>query len=51
MKPVFAVHAKATEHILQRRGIGKLKRIGVAYLWMQVEIRSKRLRVRRVQSD
>ena len=31
--------------------IGSLKHIDVAYLWMQDEIRSKRLRVRRVKSE
>ena len=51
MKPVFASDAKATEHILHRRGIGKLKLIDLVYSWMQDEIRSKRLRVRRVKSE
>ena len=51
MKRVLAIDAKATEHIFHRQGIGKLKRIDVAYLWMQDEIRSKRLRVRRVKSE
>ena len=36
MKPVLAIDAKATDHILQ---------------WMQDEIRSERLRVRRVKSE
>ena len=51
MKPVLAIDAKATEHILHRQGIGKLKHIDVAYLWVQDEIGSKRLRVRRVKSE
>ena len=51
MKPVLAIDAKTTEHILHRQGIGKLKHIFVDYLWMQDEIRSKRLRVRRVRSE
>ena len=51
MKPVLAIDAKATEHILHMQGIGKLKHIDVAHLWMQDEIRSKRLRVRRVKSE
>ena len=34
MKPVLAIDAKATEHILHRQGIGRLKHIDVAYLWM-----------------
>ena len=46
-----AIDAKATEHILHGQGIGKLKHIGVACLWMQDKIRSKRLRVRRVKSE
>ena len=50
LKPVLATDANATEHILHRQGIGKLKHIDVAYLWMQDEITSKRLRVRRVKS-
>ena len=51
VKPVLAVDAKATEHILHRQGIGKLKHIDAAYLWVQDEIRSQRLRVRRVRSE
>ena len=31
VKPVLAIDAKATEHILHRQGIGKLKHIDVAY--------------------
>ena len=50
-KPVLAIDAKATEHILHRQGIGKLKHIDVAYLWIQDEVRSHRLRVRRVRSE
>ena len=30
MKPVLAIDAKATEHILHRQGIGKLKHTDVA---------------------
>ena len=37
MKPVLAVDAKATEHILHRQGIGKLRHIDAACLWMQDE--------------
>ena len=51
MMPVSAIDAKATEHILHRQGNGKLKHIDVAHLWMQDEIRSQRLRVRRVKSE
>ena len=51
MKPVLATDAKAPEHILHRQGIGRLKRIDVAHLWRQDEVRSKRLRVQRVPSE
>ena len=50
-KPVLAIDAKATEHILHRPGIGKLKHIDVSYLWIQDEVRSRRLQVRRVRSE
>ena len=50
-KPVLTIDAKATEHILHRQGIGKLKHIDVAYLWIQDEIRSRRLQVRRIKSE
>ena len=50
-KPVLAIDAKATEHILHWQGIGKLKHKEVAYLCVQDEIRSHRLRVRRVRSE
>ena len=48
---MLAIGAKATEHILHRQGIGRMKHIDVAYLWMQDEIGSKRFRVRRVKSE
>ena len=51
MKPVLAIDAKAIEHILHRQGIGKLKHIDVAYLSIQDEIRSKRPRVPKVESE
>ena len=51
MKPVLAIDANATENIFHRQGIGRLKHIDVTYLWMQDEVRSKRLRVRRVNSE
>ena len=41
----------SVEHILHRQGIGKLKHIGVAYLWVQDEIRSQRLRVHSVRNE
>ena len=50
-RPVLAIDAKATEHILHRQGIGKLKHIDVAYLWIQDEVRSQRLQVRRIKSE
>ena len=40
------IGAKATEHILHRHG-----HIDVAHLWLQDEIKSNRLRVRRVKSE
>ena len=49
--PVLAIDAKGTEHILHRQVIGKLKHMDVAYLWVQDEIRSQRLRVCRVRSE
>ena len=51
IQPVLAIDAKATEHILHRQGIGREKHIDVAYLWIQDEVRSRRLRVRRGESD
>ena len=40
VKPVLMIDAKATEHILHRHGIGKMKHIDVAH-----EVKSNRLRV------
>ena len=51
VKPVLNTDSKATEHILHRQGIGKLKHTDVAYLWVQDEIRPQRLRVHRVRSE
>ena len=51
MKTVLAIDEKATENTLHRQGTGRLKHIDVAHLWMQDEVRSKRLRVRRVKSE
>ena len=51
MKPVLNIDAMATEHILHRQGIGKLKHINVAYFRVQDEIRSQILRVHRVRSE
>ena len=51
VKPVLVIDAKATEHILHRHGIGKMKHIDVAHLWLQDEVKSNRSRVRRVKSE
>ena len=49
VKPVLIFDAKATEHILHRRGIGKMKHIDMAHLWLQDEVKSNKLRVRRAK--
>ena len=49
MKPVLAIDAKATEHILHRHGIGGLKHMDMAYMWTHEDVTSKRLKVRRVR--
>ena len=51
MKPMLAVDAKATEHILHRQRIGCPKHIDAAHLYVQDRVRSNILRVRRVQSE
>ena len=51
MKPMLSIDEKATEHILHRQGIGKLKHTDAAPLRIQDEIKSKNLRVQRVKSD
>ena len=51
VKPVLIIDAKATEHILHQHGIGKMKHIDVAHVWLQDEVKSDRLRVRRVESE
>ena len=51
VKPMLNMDAKATERILHRQGIGKLKHVDVAYMWVQDEIISQRLRVHRVRSE
>ena len=50
VKPVLVVDAKATEHTLHRHGIGKMKHIDVAHLWLQDELKSNRMKVCRVKS-
>ena len=50
MKPVLALNAKPTEHIHHIQGIGRLKLIDVANLWIQDEVRSNKNEVvRRVK--
>ena len=51
VKPLLIIDAEATEHILHRHGIGKMKHIDEAHLWLQDEVKSNRLRVRRVKSE
>ena len=38
-KPVLIIDAEATEHIQNRHGIGKMKHINVAHLWLQDEVK------------
>ena len=49
MKVVLVIDAKATEHLLHRQGIVCMKDSDVALLWVQDEVRSNRLKVRRSQ--
>ena len=51
MMPVSVVDAQATEHILHRHRIGKMKHIDVAHMWLQDEVKSNRLKVRLVKSE
>ena len=51
VKPVSVIDARATAHTLHRHGIGKMKHIDVVHLWLQDEVKSNRLRVRRVKSE
>ena len=52
VKPELIIDAEATEAILHRHGIGRMKHIDLAHLWLQDEVKSnKRLRVRRVKSE
>ena len=41
LKPVLIIDAKATEHILHRHGIGKMKHIDVAHLCGGQQYRGK----------
>ena len=40
VNPVLVIDAKATEHIHHRHGIGNMKHIDVAHLWLQHEVKS-----------
>ena len=51
VEPVLITDAKAAEHILHRHGIERMKHIDVAHLWLQDEVKSDRLRVRRIKND
>ena len=51
VKPVLVIDVKATEHILHRRGKGVMNHFDVAHLWLQDEVKSNRLKVRRVKSE
>ena len=51
MRPKLIIDATATEHILHRHGIDKMKHNGVAHLWLQDEVKPNRLEVRRVESE
>ena len=51
VEPVLITDAKGAEHILHRHGIGRMKHIDVAHLWLQDEVKSDRLRVRRIKND
>ena len=46
MDPPVVIKAKETGHILHRRSVGRMIHIGVAHMWLQDEVRSRRLRVR-----
>ena len=45
------IDAKATMHILHRLGIGKMKHLEVHHLWLQGEVRSKRVEVVKIGTD
>ena len=51
VKPVLVDDAKAKEHILHRHGIDRMQHIDVAHLWLQDEVKSNRLRVRRIKRE
>ena len=51
VKLVLSIDAKATEHILHRQGVGRTNHMDMAHVWLQDEVGSNRLVVRRVSSD
>ena len=51
VKQVLVIDPKATEHIPHRHGIGKMKHIDVAHLWLQDEVKSNSMKIRRVKSE
>ena len=51
MNPKVVIDAKATEHILDRQDIGRMKHVDVAHLRLQDEVRTSRLRVQRGKSE
>ena len=51
VKPVLIIDAEATEHILHQHGFGKMKHMDLPRLRLQDEVKSNRLRVRRVKSE
>ena len=51
VKPVLVIDAKATRHILHRHGVGRMKHMDVAHLWLRNEDKSNKLKDRRVKSE
>ena len=51
VKPAVVIHAKAKGQALHRHGIGTMNHIDVAHLCLQDEVKSNRLKVRRVESE
>ena len=51
VKPVLIIDAKATERILLRHELCKMTHIGVAHLCLRDDVKSNRLKVRRVKSE
>ena len=51
VKTVLIIDAIATEHVLHCHGIGKMKHIDVADLWLQDEVKSNKLKIRRIKKQ